>query len=75
MDILDLSVYLIPLAIIVYFYLSGRNKKENAAIEQLNESIEAGLTEPPSLHPYIDPVRCLGAGAAASPPARKKLSA
>ncbi len=63
MDIFDFAVYLIPLFIIVYFYLSGRKKKENEAIEQMNESIEAGLTEPPSLHPYIDPVRCLGAGA------------
>ncbi len=63
MDIFDFAVYLIPLIIIIYFYLSGRKKKENAAIEQMNESIEAGLTEPPSLHPYIDPVRCLGAGA------------
>ncbi len=63
MDIFDLAVYFIPLVIIVYFYLSSRKKKENAAREQLNEAIEAGLTEPPSLHPYIDPVRCLGAGA------------
>lgn len=62
MDIFDFAVYLVPLVIIVYFYLSNRNKKESAAIEQMNESIEAGLTEPSSLHPVIDPVRCLGAG-------------
>ncbi len=63
MDIFDLAVYLIPLVIIVYFYLSSRKKKEEAAVGQLKEAIEAGLTEPASLHPIIDPVRCLGAGA------------
>jgi len=62
MDIFDLSVYLIPLAIIVYFYISGRKQKEKAAVAQLNESIEAGLTEPSSLHPEIDPNICMGAG-------------
>ena len=59
---MDFAIYLVPLAIIVYFYLSGRKKKENAAVSQLNEAIESGLTEPSSLHPYIDPKRCLGAG-------------
>ncbi len=62
MNITDYAVYLIPLAIIVYFYLSGRKKKENIAVEQLNESIEAGLMEPFSLHPEIDHRLCLGAG-------------
>ncbi len=62
MNITDYAVYLIPLAIIVYFYLSSRKKKENSAVEQYNETIEAGLTEPSSLHPEIDPRLCLGAG-------------
>jgi len=62
MDIFDLSIYLIPLIIIAYIYLSGRKKKERASIETLNESIEAGLTEPPSLHPEINPNLCLGSG-------------
>jgi thioredoxin reductase len=62
MDILDLSIYLIPLAIIAYIYLSGRKKKERESVEKLNESIEAGLTEPPSLHPEINPNLCLGSG-------------
>ncbi|MFA6014977.1 MAG: NAD(P)-binding domain-containing protein [Gallionellaceae bacterium] len=63
MDILDFAVYLVPLVIIFYFYLSNKSKKEDAAKETLKESIVSGLTEPASLHPLIDPVLCLGAGA------------
>jgi thioredoxin reductase/ferredoxin len=62
MDIFDFSIYLIPFVIIVYLYLSGRRKKEQESVETLNESIEAGLTEPPSLHPEINPKLCLGSG-------------
>lgn len=63
MDIFDLAIYLIPLIIIFYFYLGGKKKTESAASEQMKEAIAQGLTEPASLHPVIDPVRCLGAGA------------
>jgi thioredoxin reductase len=62
MDIFDLSIYIVPLLVIAYIYLSGRKKKEKAAVETLNESIEAGLTEPSSLHPEINPNLCLGSG-------------
>ncbi|HEY0666390.1 MAG TPA: NAD(P)-binding domain-containing protein [Gallionella sp.] len=62
MGALDLAIYLIPLGIILFIYLSGRKKKEKAAVEQLNEAIEAGLTEPSSLHPEINPRLCLGSG-------------
>jgi len=62
MDYLDLAVYLIPLAIIFYFYLNKKFKTESVAVEQWNEAVQSGLTEPSSLHPNIDPTRCLGAG-------------
>lgn len=58
----DLAIYVIPLAIVVFFYLRGRSQKETAAVEQLSEAVEAGLTEPSSLHPLINPQKCLGAG-------------
>ncbi len=62
MTLTDLSVYLIPLAVIFFFYMSGKRKKEHSSAEQMNEAIEAGLTEPSSLHPEIDPRLCLGSG-------------
>jgi thioredoxin reductase/NAD-dependent dihydropyrimidine dehydrogenase PreA subunit len=59
---LDLAIYAIPLVIIVFFYLRGRKQQETAAVEVFTEAVEAGLTEPSSLHPLIDPKKCLGAG-------------
>ena len=41
-------------------YLWRRRHVDRAARAQLKESIEAGLAEPPSLHPVVDPRRCLG---------------
>ncbi|MEW5903512.1 MAG: NAD(P)-binding domain-containing protein [Pseudomonadota bacterium] len=62
MDILDLSVYLIPLIVIMLFYLGRRKKTEQSSVEQMKEAIAQGLTEPASLHPVIDPRLCLGSG-------------
>jgi NAD-dependent dihydropyrimidine dehydrogenase PreA subunit len=57
-----LEIYLIPLAVVMFVYFYKRGRSESEAIEQLNEVIEAGLTEPSSLHPYINPNKCLGSG-------------
>ncbi len=62
MNIESFAIYLAPLALIVFFYLRGRHKNESSAVEVLNEALEAGLTEPPSLHPEINPNLCMGAG-------------
>jgi thioredoxin reductase (NADPH) len=62
MNIESFAIYLAPLALIVFFYLRGRHKKESFAVEVLNEALEAGLTEPSSLHPEINPNICMGAG-------------
>jgi len=61
-----LEIYLIPLAVVMFFYFFNRNRKESSAIEQLKEVIEAGLTEPSSLHPVIDHNKCLGSGSCAA---------
>ncbi len=56
-------VYILPLLLIWVYYLAQRHRRHqrNAAI--LAEAREAGLVEPVSLHPVIDPARCLGCGA------------
>lgn len=61
MDINGLEIYAIPLLFIFFFYLYSKKKKETAALTQLQENIEAGLTEPATLHPLIDPSKCMGA--------------
>jgi thioredoxin reductase len=59
------GVYLLLLAMVLSLYLLNRRWKETAAAEQLKEVVEAGLTEPSSLHPHIDPIKCLGSGTCA----------
>ena len=55
-------IYFLPLLVIALVHISGRRRKTAAALLVQKENIEAGLTEPPSLHPIIDPSKCLGAG-------------
>lgn len=58
-----LAVYLIPLLLVISWYVASWRRKERVALQTRSESVEAGLTEPVSLHPVIDPNRCLGCGA------------
>jgi thioredoxin reductase (NADPH) len=62
METYGLEIYAIPLVFVVFFYLRSKNKKETEAIALFQENVAAGLTEPSSLHPLIDPKKCLGAG-------------
>lgn len=55
-------IYLLPLLVVMFIYFRSRGNKESAALELLKENQEAGLTEASSLHPFIDPNKCLGAG-------------
>ncbi len=55
-------IYLIPVLLIAFFHVLKRNRNTAAALAQQEEAIEAGLTEPSSLHPFIDPTKCLGSG-------------
>jgi thioredoxin reductase/NAD-dependent dihydropyrimidine dehydrogenase PreA subunit len=59
---LNLIIYFIPLTVIlgVYWWLRVRRQRQNAMAYE--ETLAAGLTEPPSLHPIIDPSHCLGCG-------------
>lgn len=64
----DLVYYLVPVllalgAIQLHLWLHNRRSRASGAI--LKEAQEAGLTEPPSLHPLVDPSLCMGSGACA----------
>jgi len=43
-----------------YRHAAKRRKKEAAHLAELDEAVAKGMTEPPSLHPVIDPTRCIG---------------
>jgi thioredoxin reductase/Pyruvate/2-oxoacid:ferredoxin oxidoreductase delta subunit len=54
------SVYLAAFALILFLYLRRQRRIQREHAQQLKQSIEAGLVEPPSLHPVINPLVCLG---------------
>ncbi|HSB23219.1 MAG TPA: NAD(P)-binding domain-containing protein [Burkholderiaceae bacterium] len=55
-----LWIYLAVMAALWWLYLTRRRRVQRKHAQQLRESMEAGLNEPASLHPVIDPQRCLG---------------
>jgi thioredoxin reductase/ferredoxin len=59
-------VYGLPLALALGAYALGRRRTHVRSVRALEAAREAGLTEPPSLHPAINPNRCLGCGSCAS---------
>ncbi|GAB4474365.1 MAG: hypothetical protein OHK0044_19020 [Burkholderiaceae bacterium] len=55
-------LYAIPTALIVVWYLRSRARLQAEHARQYEESVQAGLNEPASLHPVVDPNRCLASG-------------
>jgi thioredoxin reductase/ferredoxin len=53
-------VYVVPLALIWFVFGWLRRREANRATAILEDNRAAGLIEPSSLHPVIDPARCLG---------------
>ncbi len=63
-----MSIFLIYLAVtlaIVLVYLRRHKRKERGHIDDLRQAVVAGMSEPQSLHPVIDPLRCIGSGSCA----------
>jgi thioredoxin reductase (NADPH) len=56
-------LYAAPLAVIWFLYERARRRETRLSREAKNASVESGLHEPASLHPYIDPGKCMGCGA------------
>lgn len=55
-------VYGLPLLLIWAAYLGRFRWREVRSLAVLHAAREAGLTEPASLHPVVDPLRCSGCG-------------
>jgi thioredoxin reductase/Pyruvate/2-oxoacid:ferredoxin oxidoreductase delta subunit len=56
-------IYGLPVGLIIVFYVMRKKRLHHHSSAALSETLEAGLTEPASLHPVIDPNKCLGCAA------------
>lgn len=59
-------LYLLPLGVVVSLYLFLRRRKQAEHRGAFEVAIEQGRMEPPSLHPVIDPLACIGSGSCAA---------
>jgi len=62
-DLLFAALYLLPLIAVMVWYVRRHRRHEAGHAATWQSAVEAGLTEPASLHPVIDPRRCLGSKA------------
>lgn len=61
-----LLFYIVPFVLIVFWTVSRKQRVHATSSAVLEENRQAGLTEPASLHPKIDPRKCMGCGSCAS---------
>ena len=63
-DALDIKLvmYFVPMLMIWVLYLRRQRNRQEQVIALRDAARRDGLTEPASLHPVIDPVRCIGCG-------------
>ncbi len=61
--VFNLALYLVPIGLIWAGYLLVLRRGEKKSRRIKAEAEEAGLTQPTSLHPLIDEVRCIGCAA------------
>jgi thioredoxin reductase/Pyruvate/2-oxoacid:ferredoxin oxidoreductase delta subunit len=59
-EVTILIIYLTPLLFILALYLYKRKKNHRISADLLAQAKSDGLIEPASLHPVIDPQKCLG---------------
>jgi thioredoxin reductase (NADPH) len=55
-------LYVLPLVVVMFFYLRHHSRRSKVHTETWLESVESGLTEPATLHPVFDPNLCIGSG-------------
>jgi thioredoxin reductase (NADPH) len=60
-----LLIYAAVIMAVLLLYMRRHKRKERVHVEDLKQAVALGLTEPQSLHPVIDPLRCIGSGSCA----------
>ena len=50
------------LGAVAYFSIGREKAEEDAAVRQLEKTLKSGLVDPFTLHPVVDPGKCLGCG-------------
>jgi thioredoxin reductase/NAD-dependent dihydropyrimidine dehydrogenase PreA subunit len=58
-------LYLVAIATVMLLYLKRHHRLHQAHQAVLEEAVQTGMVEPPSLHPVVDPTKCMGSGACA----------
>ncbi len=61
-DIIIYLLYVVPLVLVLFFYLRRHSHRHKVHKETLRENVASGLTEPATLHPVVDPNICIGSG-------------
>jgi thioredoxin reductase (NADPH) len=56
-------IYAVPALLVLGVYVVTKGWKERRHLHFQRQELDAGLTEPPSLHPVIDQNQCIGCGA------------
>ncbi|MDJ0806425.1 MAG: NAD(P)-binding domain-containing protein [Gammaproteobacteria bacterium] len=59
-------IYMLPILLFWMLYVLNKKRKSKRNLMLQTEEFEAGLTEPASLHPVIDPAKCMGCGTCVS---------
>lgn len=58
--IFQFLLYAVPVLLIFGWYLRKHSQRESSSLEALKTATADGLLEPPTLHPEIDPRKCIG---------------
>ncbi len=62
-NLTTLLIYGLPFLAALGWYIARQRRSEHEGSERLRQAVEAGLNEPASLHPVIDPRKCLNSRA------------
>lgn len=63
LSLFTVLLYLGPLLLVLILYRRRHRQKESRYRAQLDETVKAGIPEPVTLHPVINPTLCIGSSA------------